>query len=73
MGFAGPIGLDIPVIMDNGVKYMRNFIVGANETDHHYKNVNLEDFEVYKIADIRNVKEHDRCPNCDGHLVFKRV
>ena len=72
VGFAGPIGLDIPVIMDNGVKYMRNFIVGANETDHHYKNVNLEDFEVYKIADIRNVKEHDRCPNCDGHLVFKK-
>lgn len=72
VGFAGPIGLDIPVIMDNGVKYMRNFIVGANETDHHYKNVNLEDFEVYKIADIRNVKEHDRCPNCDGNLVFKK-
>ena len=72
VGFAGPIGLDIPVIMDNGVKYMRNFIVGANETDHHYKNVNLEDFEVYKIADIRNVKEHDRCPNCEGHLVFKK-
>lgn len=72
VGFAGPIGLNIPVIMDNGVKYMRNFIVGANETDHHYKNVNLEDFEVYKIADIRNVKEHDRCPNCDGHLVFKK-
>ena len=72
VGFAGPIGLNIPVIMDNGVKYMRNFIVGANETDHHYKNVNLEDFEVYKVADIRNVKEHDRCPNCDGHLVFKK-
>ena len=72
VGFAGPIGLNISVIMDNGVKYMRNFIVGANETDHHYKNVNLEDFEVYKVADIRNVKEHDRCPNCDGHLVFKK-
>ena len=72
VGFAGPIGLNIPVVMDNGVKYMRNFIVGANETDHHYKNVNLEDFEVYKIADIRNVKEHDRCPNCDGNLVFKK-
>ena len=72
VGFAGPVGLNIPVIMDNGVKYMRNFIVGANETDHHYKNVNLEDFEVYKTADIRNVKEHDRCPNCDGHLVFKK-
>lgn len=72
VGFAGPIGLSIPVIMDNGVKYMRNFIVGANETDHHYKNVNLEDFEVYKTADIRNVQEHDKCPNCDGHLIFKK-
>lgn len=72
VGFAGPIGLDIPVIMDNGVAHMRNFIVGANETDYHYKNVNIEDFKVYKTSDIRNVQENDHCPNCDGHLIFKK-
>lgn len=72
VGFAGPVGLSIPVIMDNGVSHMQNFIVGANETDYHCKNVNLEDFEVFKTADIRNVQERDCCPNCNGHLVFKK-
>ena len=73
VGFAGPIGLDIPVIMDNQIKYMKNFLVGANETDYHYINVNVEDFKVDLIADIRNVKENDVCPHCkEGHLVFKK-
>ena len=73
VGFAGPVGLDIPVIMDNEIKYMKNFVVGANETDYHYKNVNLEDFKVEKIADIRNVQEGDTCPKCKkGHLNFKK-
>ncbi|NLC88285.1 MAG: proline--tRNA ligase [Clostridiaceae bacterium] len=73
VGFAGPVGLNIPVIMDHGIAHMKNFIVGANDTDYHYKNVNLEDFEIYKIADIRNVKENDICPNCGkGHLTFKK-
>lgn len=72
VGFAGPIGLDIPIIMDNDIKYMSNFIVGANETDYHYTNVNIEDFEAKIIDDIKNVKEGDECPNCHGHLVFKK-
>ena len=73
VGFAGPIGLDIPVIIDNGVSHMKNFIVGANETDYHYKNVNLEDFKIFKVADIKNVQENDCCPNChEGRLVFKK-
>lgn len=73
VGFAGPIGLDIPVIMDNQIKYMKNFLVGANETDYHYINVNIEDFKADFIADIRNVQENDVCPHCkEGHLVFRK-
>lgn len=72
VGFAGPVGLSIPVIMDQDIKHMRNFIVGANETDYHYKNVNLEDFKVETVADIKNVQEGDICPKCHGHLVFKK-
>lgn len=73
VGFAGPVGISIPVIMDNAIKYKKNFIVGANESDYHYKNVNIEDFEIYMTADIRNVQEHDHCPDCkEGHLVFKK-
>ena len=73
VGFAGPIGLSIPVIIDNGVSHMKNFIVGANETDYHYKNVNIEDFKIYKTADIRNVQENELCPHCKkGHLTFSK-
>lgn len=73
VGFAGPVGIDIPVIMDNELKYMKNFVIGANETDYHYKNANLEDFKVEMIADIKNVEEGDICPKCkNGHLIFKK-
>lgn len=72
IGFAGPIGITVPVIIDQSIKNMRNFIVGANETDYHYKNVNLEDFNVQTVADIKNVQEGDICPKCHGHLVFKK-
>ncbi len=73
VGFAGPIGLEIPIIMDNSVKHMKNFIVGANETDYHYKNVNIEDFKADIVADIRNIQQHDICPNCkEGKVIFKK-
>lgn len=63
VGFAGPVGLEIPVIMDKEVSFMSNFIVGANETDYHYINVNTDDFEA-KIADIRIIEAGDPCPVC---------
>ncbi len=65
VGFAGPIGLNIPVYADLEVVRMRNFIVGANETDYHYKNVNIErDFTPDTVADIRVITDGDKCPKC---------
>ena len=65
VGFAGPIGLSIPVYADLEVEKMRNFIVGANETDYHYKNVNIgRDFKPQMFADIRVIEEGDACPKC---------
>ena len=73
VGFAGPVGISIPVIMDKSVAQMQNFIVGANETDYHYKNVNVEDFKVELVADIKNIREGDICPHCHkGHVYFKK-
>ena len=72
VGFAGPVGLEIPVIMDREVANMRNFITGANQTDHHYKNVNLKDFTVLQTADIASVAEGDICPICGKPLVFEK-
>ena len=71
VGFAGPINLSIPVIIDIEVLGMKNFLIGANKTDYHYINVNIKDFKYEKVEDIRNVCEDDVCPNCGGKLVFK--
>lgn len=65
VGFAGPVGLSIPVIADNEVMGMRNFIVGANETDCHIENVNPgRDFTPELTADIRSIADGDVCPVC---------
>ena len=63
VGFAGPIGIKAPVIMDREVSQMSNFIVGANETDYHFINVNTEDFEA-EIVDVRTIVAGDACPIC---------
>ena len=72
VGFAGPIGLSIPVLIDYEVEHMHNFVVGANQTDYHYIHVNLSDFTYQMCADIRNVMEGDTCPSCGGTLSFKK-
>ena len=69
VGFAGPIELGIPVYADKEVALMKNFVVGANETDMHYKNVNIgRDFEPDTVADIRVVVSGDKCPKCGGEI-----
>jgi prolyl-tRNA synthetase len=59
VGFAGPVGIRCPVLMDQELTLMKNFIVGANEADHHLMNVNLTDFEVEAVADLRRICEGD--------------
>lgn len=65
VGFAGPVGLDIPVYADLEVSMMKNFVIGANETDVHYKNVNFgRDFVVKETLDLRTIESGDACPKC---------
>ena len=69
VGFAGPVNLGIEVYADKEVAMMKNFVVGANETDMHYKNVNIgRDFEPDVVADIRVVETGDKCPKCGGTI-----
>src|SRR5581483_4075838 len=43
VGFAGPVGLrQVRILADQAVPAMRNFVVGANEADHHLLDVNAE-------------------------------
>jgi prolyl-tRNA synthetase len=70
VGFAGPVGLiNIDIIVDLEVACMSNFIVGANNTGYHIKNVNIEkDFKPSGIMDIRNIIQGDKCSKCNGTI-----
>lgn len=71
-GSLGPVGVKAKIVIDNEVKTMHNFVVGANKTDYHYINVNLSDFEVFASGDIINIEEGDICPCCGGNIYFKK-
>lgn len=75
VGFAGPIGLDkdVEILVDSRVLEMKNFVIGANETDKHYINANYgRDFEGRVIDDLLTVRVGDACPKCGAPLVMDR-
>ncbi len=72
-GYLGPLGLKIPVIADQAVLGMRNFVTGGGEKNFHLTNVNLgRDFTPGQVADLRMVTPGDRCPLCGGELELTR-
>ncbi|MBM4325112.1 MAG: proline--tRNA ligase, partial [Deltaproteobacteria bacterium] len=70
-GFAGPMGLSIPIFADFDIQKMADFVTGANMKDHHFIHVNTgRDFQVSKFVDLRRFAPGDRCPLCgeETHL-----
>ena len=68
-GSCGPVGLQIPIYLDNGVRGLKNYVVGANENGFHLKNVNHDrDFKRTSFGDFRMAREGDRDPTGLGHL-----
>ncbi len=70
-GFAGPLGLEIPIFADAEIADMSDFVIGANEGDAHLVDVNLGDIDVKEFVDIRRAISGDICPRC-GKGVFKQ-
>jgi prolyl-tRNA synthetase len=72
VGFAGPVGFEGRIVADHEVAHVLNAVAGANETDHHLRNVNLRrDFQA-ELADIRMVTADDACPQCQDKLTLYR-
>jgi len=73
-GFAGPMGLAIPLLVDQAIVNTPHGIAGANEEDYHVRYVRPgSDFPLEHVGDFRNVTEADPCPRCDnGVLDFYR-
>ncbi|WNQ12391.1 proline--tRNA ligase [Paenibacillus aurantius] len=73
VGFAGPVGLSVPLVADEQVAAMPAAIAGANEEDYHLGGlVPGRDFSLERTADLRNVKEGEGCPRCGAPLAFSR-
>lgn len=73
VGFAGPMGIKVDMLLvEQEVANMYNFIIGANETDMHLKNVNYgRDFEGI-VGDFRNVTIGEKCPECGKEITISR-
>ncbi len=71
VGFAGPLGLSIPVYADQAVAALPAMITGANKDDYHLTMVRPHrDLQFTRVADLRQVTERDPCPRCGAALTL---
>lgn len=71
-GFVGPCHMKIRVLVDQEVAKMKNIIVGANQKDYHFVNVNINRDYNGEIFFLRDCKENDLCPICKQPLKSQR-
>jgi prolyl-tRNA synthetase len=73
VGFAGPVGLDIRILADYGVRPLPRAVVGANKADYHLINVCPgRDFPSAEYHDLRLAQAGDACPRCGKGLELTR-
>lgn len=71
VGFAGPVGLRLPIYADWDLEGLSSFVCGANQKDTHLKNAVMgRDFTPSAVGDIRNVKEGDPAKDGSGPLTI---
>ena len=74
VGFAGPVGLKIPIWADSDVAALASAIVGANAADAHFTGaVRGRDYEITQFADLRNAGDGDPCPRCNSPLALRHA
>ncbi|MEZ5503889.1 MAG: proline--tRNA ligase [Halioglobus sp.] len=72
-GSLGPVGLDLPVIVDRSAAQLADFTCGANTDDAHLTGVNWErDCPLGQVADLRDVVHGDPSPDGKGRLLIRR-
>jgi prolyl-tRNA synthetase len=66
-GSLGPVGVHVEIVAD---ELLRNgqYVTGANRDGWHLLGVEAGRDYRARFADIRRMKEGDRCPNCGGSL-----
>jgi prolyl-tRNA synthetase len=73
IGFAGPVGLQIPIYADTSLQGRRGLVAGANKADTHLRGVAIDtDCAIAAFSDFCTVREGDACPKCGAVLHEKR-
>ncbi len=72
VGFAGPVGFSGKVFIDPFAAAVSDAICGGNQVDTHLTHVRFgRDFQA-TVAELRNVKASDPCPDCGAPLTLYR-
>jgi len=73
VGFLGPVGLNIPLLVDVTACFASNFVCGANRDGQHLTGVNwARDLPEPQTFDLRNVEVGDYSPDGFGTLEIMR-
>ena len=72
-GSLGPVGLQLPTVVDRAAAVASDFSAGANVDGQHYFGLNWgRDVPLPAVADIRNVVAGDPSPDGTGTLTIAR-
>jgi len=73
VGFAGPVGLALPIYADFGLRGATDRFTGGNKIDAHIAHVDLaRDAKVTDYLDLTIVSAGDACPHCGQPLRLMR-
>ena len=73
VGFAGPVGLGVPIYADAELQGGTDYVVGANAADAHIRHIDLKrDTAVTAWGDLRTITPEDQCPRCGGRMELTR-
>ncbi|HED16255.1 MAG TPA: proline--tRNA ligase, partial [Gammaproteobacteria bacterium] len=72
-GSLGPVGLDIPLLVDHSAAALSDFVCGANLDGYHLTGCNwVRDLPEPDTFDLRNAEAGDPSPDGVGHLSIRR-
>ncbi|MBL4607996.1 MAG: proline--tRNA ligase [Pseudomonadales bacterium] len=72
-GSIGPVGLNMPVLVDRAAAALSDFACGANKDGVHHLGCNWErDSQATEIIDLRDICDGDPSPDGQGNITIKR-
>jgi len=69
-GSLGPVGVEVEIVADEVLRDGQ-YVTGANRDGWHLLGVEAGRDYAPRFADIREARDGDRCPECDGALRFQ--